>query len=61
MDVGGELNDASGVRASCVSDVAPPAPSDICDSAFSVVDSVIAINGVIVRVCVDIAFDVGDA
>ena len=61
MDVGGALSDPSGVRVSCVTDAGSPAESDICGSAFSVIDSVTVISGVTVKVCGDIAFDVGDA
>ena len=58
-DVGDDLDDGSGARVSGISGVASPAGSDICDSAFSVADSVMVASGATVKVCIDVALEVG--
>jgi hypothetical protein len=60
-DTLGGLGEGSVLRASWVTDAASPARSDTCDSAFSVVDSVLVFASVIVRACVDVALVVGNA
>lgn len=60
-DVDGGIDDGPVARVAWVADVASPAGPDICDSAVSVVDSVLFVNGVPATACVVVTLEAGVA